>query len=292
MSAELKLIVFAIAAPAAMALAVAAILQRVLPEKIGQRIALAAALAAGFCAGYWLLGEWTSLMPQRHRQWLPWLAMVSAVVALALRRREGETERPREEHQSLRRSVAPSLILSYVAIAALAIFSAWLLVPTWATLWPPRVVTIPLLAAYLLLLMALLAALPDRLVGKVFVGLLAAAATTVALMIAIAVSLTIGAVALAAAAALGGCAVAARPNYGRGITPVFAVLIGGLAFVGTIEPQKPLPIILLAPAAPLMLWLFAAGPLVKLQGWKTAVLQVGAVLLPLIVALAVIAIGT
>src|SRR5262245_16160328 len=97
MSAELKFITFAVATPAAVALVVAAILQRVLPEKIGQRIALAAALAAGFCAGYWLLGEWTTLIPQRHRQWLPWLAILwSAAAAVpAPRTREGETERKR-----------------------------------------------------------------------------------------------------------------------------------------------------------------------------------------------------
>jgi len=204
----------------------------------------------------------------------------------------------------------------------LAIASAWLLVPTWATLWPPRPVTIPLLAAYLFLLMTLLAALPDRLVGRRFVALLAAAGVTTAALIAIGVSLKVGLVAVAAAAALAGCTIAAflpransrfadslalgkivnafwaNSSFGdspahshRGVIPVFVILIGGLAFVGTIEPQPPLPIILLAPAAPLALWLFAAGPLAKLQGWKAATFQIAAVLLPLIVAFAVIAIG-
>jgi hypothetical protein len=282
MPAELELVVFAIAAPAAVALTLAAILQRVLPEKIGQRIALAVALAAGFCAGYWLLGEWTSLMPRRHRQWLPWLAMAAALVGrgpapiwsvwsvLAF----GSARIRRWRH-----------VYVHLPWALLTIASAWLLVPSWPTLWPSRQVTIPLLAAYLFLLMTLLAALPDRLLGRTFVALLAAAGVATALLIAIGVSFRIGAIAVAAAAAVGGCAVVARANYARGMIPIFSVLIGGLAFVGTIEPQKPLPIILLAPAAPLGLWLFAAGSLAKFQGWKAVALQSAAVALPLVFAL-------
>jgi hypothetical protein len=282
MNAAISLVIFSIAAPAAVALAAALVLERILPERIGQRMALAVALAAGFCAGYWLLGEWTTLIPQRHRQWLPWLAIAAAFVG----------------------GIRASSYVSWIAWTLLAAASAWVLVPTWATLWPPRLVTIPLLAAYLLLLMALLAALPDRLLGRLFVVLLTAAAIGVALLIAIGVSLKISQVALAGAAAFGGCSVAAftpsaaaksvgsaQAAASRGLIPAFAVLIGGLAFAGTIEPQPPLPIVLLAPAAPLMLWLFVAGPLAKMQGWKAAALQVAVVLVPLTVALAVIAIA-
>ena len=282
MNAAISLVVYSIAAPAVVALAAAFVLQRILPERIGQRMALAVALAAGFCAGYWLLGEWTSLIPQRHRQWLPWLAITAAFAG----------------------GSRASSYVSWIVWALLAAASAWVLVPTWATLWPPRLVMIPLLAAYLLLLMALLAALPDRLLGRLFVVLLAAAAIGVALLIAVGVSLKISQIALAAAAAFGGCSVAAfipskavqsadseRATASRGLIPAFAVLIGGLAFAGTIEPQPPLPIILLAPAAPLALWLLATGPLAKTQGWQAAVLQFAAVLLPLIIAIAVVAVA-
>jgi hypothetical protein len=72
------------------------------------------------------------------------------------------------------------------------------------------------------------------------------------------------------------------------LIPAFAALIGGLAFIGTIEPQEPLPIILLPPAAQLVLWLFAAGPLAKVQGWQATMLQFVAVALPLGIALAVV----
>jgi hypothetical protein len=119
------------------------------------------------------------------------------------------------------------------------------------------------------------------------------------LLIAIGVSEAIGSIAASAAGGMGGCAIAAlltskkateasTATAGRSLIPLFAVLIGGLAFAGTIEPQKPLPIILLAPAAPLMLWLFAAGPLAKLDGWQATILQVIAVAMPLGLALAIV----
>lgn len=305
MPAEIVLALRAVAAPAAVAAVLGVVLLRLLPARIAERLALPLAVTAGFCAGYWLLGEWTALVPQKHRQWLPWLAMLGSAVAAALppRMREGETGRQREKHEPAPLSFSVSLLLRCLAFPALFVVSAWVLVPTWEALWPPRLVAIPLLAVYLLLLLVLLATLPDRLLGRLFGFLLTAAAVTVGLQIAIGVSAKIGLVALAAAAALGGCAVSAclprretktgessRASASRSLIPVFAVLIGGLAFVGTIEPQEPLPIILLAPAAPLALWLFAAGPLAKLQGLQAIVTQTVAVLVPLGIALAVIAI--
>ena len=286
-------IVFALAkiglATAAAAMVTAVLLRRLLPAQLGDRLALPVSLTFGFCAGYWFLGEWISLVPERHRQWLPWLAILAALAG-----RNTALDKLRASRNAA---------LSVGMFAALSLVSAWLLVPSWATLWPPRLVMVPLLAAYFVSLMASLAALPDRLLGRTFVGLLAAAASTVMLLIAVGVSVKIGSIAAAAAGGIGGCAAAAlltltksseasRASASRSLVPIFAVLIGGLAFIGTIEPQKPLPIILLAPAAPLVLWLFAAGPLAKLQGWKSAVLQVAAVLLPLIVALAWLVIST
>lgn len=278
-------------ATAAVATATAVLLRRFLPVQLGDRLALPVALTVGFCAGYWFLGEWSSFVPERHRQWLPWLAILAALVALV-----GRTSGPSTSTDG--RTGGPSYIW-WFACAVLAMVSAWLLVPNWATLSPPRLVMVPLVAVYVISLMALLAALPDRLLGRTFVVSLAAAAATVMLLIAVGVSVKIGSIAAVAAGGAGGCAIAtllaltnsevARASASRSLLPVFAVLIGGLAFIGTIEPQKPLPIILLAPAAPLMLWLFAAGPLAKLQGWKLAAFQIAVVLLPLIAALIVTA---
>jgi hypothetical protein len=129
----------------------------------------------------------------------------------------------------------PERVLVY---AALALVAAWQFVPLWEELTPPRHYAIPLLAGYLTLLAALLAALPDRLVGPLLVGLLTTAAAAVALLIAIAVSLKYGQVGAAAAAALAGCwlfAMPVRPTRGdcegppaaRGLVPVYAILVGG-----------------------------------------------------------------
>ena len=152
----------------------------------------------------------------------------------------------------------------------------------------------PLLAAYLFLLSVLLAALPDRLLESTAVGLLTVSAGATALLIAAGVSIKYGQVAALAAAALAGCFGASfytanRAVAIRGLIPVFVVLVGGLAFVGVIEPTPPLPIILVAPAAPLMLWLFAAGPLAHLKGLPAIAAQSAAVLLPLGIAIAWVA---
>lgn len=280
MSAEIEFAIYCVAAPAAVAIMAAWLLRVALAANIRERFSLPAAWAAGFFVGYALLPDGASLLPQRHWQWLPWLGLAAGLVG---------------------RSSAPSY-LSLIAWAILAAVSAWLLVPTWTTLWPPRLVTFPLLAAYLFLLMSLFGVLPNRLITRALIGYMAVSAIAVALCIAIGVSATYGRITALAAAALIGCYIAAmtpawRPmqpdaspdSLGiRSLIPAFAVLVGGIAFVGTIEPKQPLPIIMLAPAAPLTLWLFAAGPLAKLQGWKAGAVQVVAVLLPLIIALAAI----
>lgn len=302
MPAALEFAVYSLAAPAAVALAVAVLLQRLLPQALGERFGLALALAAGFFAGYWLLPPWASLLPQRHWQWLPYVALAAAFAGWT----SGPSASPGRTGGPLdfpRRTGGPSYV-AWILWVGLPLVSAWLLVPTWATLWPPRLTAIPLLALYLVLEMGLLAALPERLTGRLLVSLMTACAIAVALSIAIGVSLKLAQVAALAAAALTGCAAAgfvprarlasgepARAISSRGIIPIFAVLVGGLAFVGAIEPDPPLPIVLLAPAAPLVLWLFAAGPLAKVSGWKAAALQVAAVLLPLAIALAVVALS-
>jgi hypothetical protein len=276
MSLETSLVVYSIAAPAAVALAVALLLRRHLPENVAGRLALPVAVAAGYFACCWLVGEW-SLLPQRPRQWLPYLGCAAAFL--------GQRGKPSW--------------VNWIAWTVLAAIGAWLLVPTWDSLWPPRPVMVPLLATYWLLVMGLLANLPDRLTGTLFTKLLAAAALASALLILIGVSIKIGQFSLAAAAALAGSAASlllwrsrrATADQAllseRALVPIFAILVGGLAFSGTIDPPAgPLPIILLAPAAPLALWLFAAGPLAKLQGWRAIVLQASAVLLPLAIALA------
>jgi hypothetical protein len=137
-------IVFALAkvglATAAVALVTAVLWHRLLPVQLGSRFALPLGAAVGFCAGYWFLGEWTSLVPERHRQWLPWLAILAALAGGNAASDIWRTTRRRG--------------LFFGIFAALSLVSAWLLVPHWATLWPPRLAMVPLVTVYLVSLMA------------------------------------------------------------------------------------------------------------------------------------------
>lgn len=277
MPLEIELVLYTVVAPFAAAVAIAWLARQILPVNIAERYSLGIALAVGFFTGYWLLPEWAPLVPEKHWQWLPYLAAAAVLGGLT-------------------QATGVSWVERLLAYALLALVAAWQLVPLWPELQPPRPYTISLLAGYMFLLAALVAALPDRLLGPLFVGLLTASAGAVALLIAIGFSFQYGQIAALPAAALAGCFgasffIANRVLAIRGLLPVFAVLVGGMAFVGTIEPTMPMPIFLVAPAAPLMLWLFAAGPLGRLQGISAGTAQTIAVLVPLIIALVIVALG-
>ena len=64
-----------------------------------------------------------------------------------------------------------------------------------------------------------------------------------------------------------------------------------MAFVGAIEPRPKIYAMFLAPAAPLALWLFAAGPRARLEGWKAIAAQTAAVVAVLGAALAFVVFG-
>jgi len=221
--------------------------------------------------------DWAPLMPEKHWQWLPYLGAAAVLGGLT-------------------QATGVSWVERLLAYGMLALVAAWQLVPLWPELQPPRPYTIPLLAGYFFLLTALLAALPDRLLGALFVGLLIASAGAVALTIALGVSFQYAQVAAIAAAGLAGCFGASffTPNRAvtiRGLIAVFVVLVGGVAFVGAIEPTTPMPIFLIPPAAPLMLLLFVVGPLARLQGIAAGMAQTIAVLVPLIIVLVIVALG-
>lgn len=286
MRADIELALYTAVPPLAAAVATAWLFRRFLPVTFAERYALGIALAVGFFLGYWLLPDWAPLLPEKHWQWLPYLAAAAVLGGLT-------------------QATGVSWVERLLAYCVLALVAAWQLVPLWPDLQPPRHFAVPLLAGYLFLVAGLLAALPDRLLGPLFVALLTASAGAVALLIAIGVSLKYGQVAALSTAALAGSSVTSLlpkltrrasegsadqlPTTIRGLISVFTILVGGLAFVGTIEPSPPIPIILVAPAAPLLLWLFAAGPLSRLKGLPAIAAQAGAVLLPLVIAIAWVA---
>jgi hypothetical protein len=281
MRANLELIGATLVAPAVVALFVAWISRRLLPEHAATRYRLALGLASGFAAGYVLLPEWAPLVPTRHWQWLPYLAMAAAVVGpVGCASGVAAWER---------------LLLA----CALAFAAAWFLVPTWETLQPPRAALMPAVAAYLLALAGLLSMLPDRLLGATFISVLAASAMATAVCVAIATSFKYGQVTVLAASALAGCWLAAAlwnhrestAASSRSIAAAYAVLVGGMAFVGGVELEPPDPWLLLAPAAPLLLWVFAPAALERFQGWKLTCMQWGSVLTLLAAAVGWAAVG-
>jgi hypothetical protein len=270
MSTAIEILGYGGAVPAGVALVIAVLCRRLLPPTASERYAAAAAVASTFFIAYALL-PWTELQPKRHWQWLPYLgaaAMIAGPLALAS---------------------GVSRVERWLVHLMLALTAAWLLVPAWSTLEPPRPAYIAMLTGYLLLLMTALDALPPRLLGPLFLVHLTIAAAATALALAVSVSVKFGQLAGIATAAMAGCAVSAffsRPHSAaQGSIPVFAILLGGSAFVGCIELQPPLAGILLAPAAPLALWICARGPLTRFEGVRGAAVQIAAVLIPLTIAL-------
>jgi hypothetical protein len=170
--------------------------------------------------------------------------------------------------------------------------SAYLLTPHWKQLWPPRMVCIPLLAAYLFAIYASLKPLAARVEAWRFIAALAGTQFAIAGIIAKSQSLTTARVALLGAGALAGYAVllwrTAKPAVPVAIALPFAMLAGGWAFCGAIQPQPDEWGLLIAPFAPAALWLTVAGPLNKLTGKPLFAAQVGVVLAVLAASAAVV----
>jgi len=235
MNLAIELLVIGIAIPAAVAAVVTWIGLRFATH--GARLyAIPAAMALAYVISYTLLPEWASIKPERHWQWLPYLAMAAAVVGpvgFAAGR--------------------PAWVRS-LALTALAVGAAFLLVPNWPDLQPARQLSIALVALYLSSLILSVEWLAPRLSPAVLLGLLATGGAALAITLAGIVSVRFGLLAVMSAAALAGCCLASiivrqpRPLELRSAAPLYAVLFGGAAYVGCIEPQPPLWWLLLMPA--------------------------------------------
>lgn len=263
--------------PGVIALITVPLCRRFLPEGVSSRNAAAVAFAAAFFAGYVLLPSWAELRPTRHWHWFAYLgaiAMVVAPVALAAGVSVGER---------------------WLLHLLLAVVAASVLVPDWPGIAPQRSVYAALLATYLFLLTALLDALPLRLFGPLFLALLSVVAACVAVPTAVVVSGKFGQLGGIATAATVGCLASSvwcrEAITIRGLIPVFTLVVGGLAFVGCIEPQQPLFALLLIPASPLALWTCVLGPQARLQGIKGAAVQIALVFVPLVLAVGAVVLG-
>jgi hypothetical protein len=145
-------------------------------------------------------------------------------------------------------------------------------------------------AAFLFSLMALLNQLPERLLGTWLLFQLMLVSGAVAVLLAAEISFTFGRLGIIAAAALGGCwaagCLAKSAVVARSVIPVFAVMAGGLAYVGCIGREPPLWALMLVVAAPLALWACAIGPLSRMRGATAGVVQTMVVILPMLAAIA------
>lgn len=258
---------YGVALPATVSIAIFLIARQLLTANAASRYAAALALAGGFFAGSALFDSSSELLPSRHWHWLPWLGILAAVIGPI--GCAGGISRPER----------------WLLYVLLSFASAWLTVPAWSSLEPPRSILVPAVAVYLFLLSVLCDLLPPRVSGRAFLTAACVASAVAAATIAAFVSLTYGRLAGLAVVALAGlCGLSwVRRNEieVRGLMPAYAILCGGCAFVGSVEPQPPLYGLLLMPAAPLGLWLASIRSLQQPRSWRTAAIQTIAIMVPL-----------
>jgi len=270
MNSAIEIVGAGIIVPAAVSASTIWLSRRFLSAQTSARYSASVAFAAAFCVGYLLLPSWAGLVPKRHWHWTPYLALAAAAI--------GPNSVSSGRHRVRR----------WLLYLVTAFVSAWLLVPSWASLQPPRSVCVPLLTGYLFLLAALLEPLLCRLPAAAISAQLIVSAACAAVLIAGFVSVTYAQIAGIAAAALIGVWVATLFSSGaasvRGLSLAYSVTVGGWAFIGCIEPQQPAFGLLLAPIAPLSLWFCVCGPLSRLRGRAAATIQTVLVLIHLTIA--------
>jgi hypothetical protein len=253
--------------PLVVSIAMPLVCRRWMPQSMARRYALPVALSAGFVATYGCLepAEW---LPTRHWHWMPYIALSAMIVGpISIARGVWMLER---------------CLLTLIV----AIISASVLVPTWASLEPTRKWYVCFLASYLFVLATCLPPLADRVSPKILLPLLLAIGLMLAVLILAIASVGLGLLAGIMSSALLGSGLVAywyRDSLSlQSLVFVFSILAGGVAFVGYIDPDPPLKGLLLLPASPLALWLVEAAPRPK-KSRVHAIAQMSAVVVPLLV---------
>lgn len=270
-----EIIGLGIAAPAAIAAVVFVLLRYALPADVAQRYATPVAFAVACIVGNFL-SKSSPFIPERHWHWLPYLTIGAAIVGAVA------------ASKSLRYFERLSLWVLAAAVAA------WLLMPDWTILSLSSAFWVPAVLAAIVLETVVLEPLVAQAPPRTMMWALTITAIAVAVFIAGFVAIVFGQVALIPAASLGGCAVGSmfsRTASIQGIALPFVTTIGGWAFVGAVEPQRPLLFLLIAPLAPLALWCFVSGPLTQMRGVTAVCARLAAVSAILIVAAAATALA-
>ena len=240
-----------------------------MPSDAGRRYRLPMSLALAVFIGMALSPTTNSLRPEESWEWIPYLAILAAF-ACGLTHATGVTIGER-----------------WIAIANIAVLTAWKIVPTWDELAATRSMQILAVAIGIALLTILIEPLATKVPGRAFPVWLFLAAGACAVLILAEVSETFGRLAALPASALLGCGIASRFSPGtadwRTIGLPYAALVGGYAFTGYIYPTQPLTPLLAVPFAPLALWICCFGPLSRLTGARALVAQALCVMTPLVI---------
>jgi MFS family permease len=237
------------------------------------RFGASLAFAIAFAVGLAIATKLELLWPQRHWHWLPWLTLLAAIVGAF-----GASEK--------RPSGARKAVL-LLTVAACAL----LLVPAWPDLKPGRPIAIALLTGYLFLLAISFESLASRMSAPHLLAQTTLASAGLCMLVLVYFSVSYaGLVGVSTAALAGGwlSTVLQRENHLlSAFSLVYAVNIGGWAFIACVTPRPPLGGMLIAPLAPLSLWCCTRGPLSRLNGIAAA--AVHSLLVLALLAIAVIA---
>ena len=202
----------------------------------------AVSLAAGFFAG-WAQQEWTTLWPTRYLDWLPWVALVLAIVATGFALKTPRT-----------------ILLPITGLACLA--AAWLLVPAFPALQPARPIAVVMIGAISILLAGPLEHSAVRINSRLLTVCLMAAGTAAAVILAQSFALKFAQIAGLLTASLAGSLLLGKSNAQRstvGLQLVFVTMLANLMFIGHASSSSSVPsysyaLVVLAPLA-----LFAAS---------------------------------
>ena len=235
-------------------------------RSVPARFFLSVAMSFAFFVGMsWLLGEVALSDPSKTKFW-HWLAPVSVVAAFITS--------PLTMAKSAWR---------YAAWLTIGLAVAYLLVPTWESLVPPRNVYIPVFGVFVAGLIASYEFVSGITSPREQVVMLFATSVGVAVSCAAVVSLKFGLLAAYVALGFAGALVASffvalDPLSIRGSMPTAAVLVASTAFFGFVYPENPIPELALLPWAPCM-----AIPWNR--NWKTRLCAVIAIVVGLVLVL-------
>lgn len=255
----------AISATASIITAIAVMLS-FFPET-ARRYAGALGLAVGFLT-YNYYFDPKNLSPTLHWQWIPWLVACAAIIGpVAIAEGVGVVER-------------------FVLVALFSLVAAWLLMPTRASFAPQKMIYLLNLTIGLTLFWNLLDGLiHPKNCAAVFAALWATVLCG-SVLTTYAFSIRIGFLGIVGSVAICGAALTALWKLDvmivRGLIGPAGVLLAGQLLTAEINDAINPPTIALVVIAPLMLWLFEAGPLTKLNGLSSGFAKASLVALPLI----------